>query len=137
MISWYWSWCSIPIYWKSHGSFRRIKIGRKCLLSNQLIIRNIKAFCALILPIFFLQISLVYSRIFLRYVYNMTVSQTIRTLKGKLVLLINCYQKRVLKIMHFKTKIIWVSYLSKMEVILSIPCKKVIHSASYTFIICN
>lgn len=121
MISWYWSWCSIQICWQSHSSFGRVKIGRNGLLANQIILKNRKSFCVLIPPIFFLHISLVClittnmsdieNRMFLLYAYNMIM--TIRTLKGKLVLLMNYYYQRLLKTIYFKTKIIWVSYLSK------------------------
>lgn len=53
------------------------------------------------------------TRMLLLHAFDMTMSQTIRTLKVKLALLASCYQKNLLKIIYFKTKIIWVNYLPK------------------------
>ena len=82
-----------------------------------------KSSCVSIPAVFFLYISLIClvspnmsdikTRMFLLHTYDMTMSETIRILKEELVLLANCYQKRLLKITYFKTKIIWVNYLSK------------------------
>ena len=103
------------------------------LLTNQIILRNIKAFCVLISPNFFLYISLIFfwpaqiSPIlrteYFFYMHMTWICGKLAELSGNLVLFADNYQKRLLKIIYLN-KII---YLKFTQIILIIfqkwkPC---------------
>lgn len=53
VMSWSWPWFPIYLCWENHSSFGKIKTRRNGLLTNQIILKNIKVFCVLTAPIFF------------------------------------------------------------------------------------